>query len=203
MVGVRAMLKPTCCRYYEYTRQTADLQIQSKQNGTKCAAPKPPASGSNSSGRNVGAIVGGVIGGVGLLLIAALVFWFSRRRRSKEIVDLTEENAQDMTFEPYVDRPTTFQPNEPSYGEHVYSPGRDSSSELTSTSAYVPLVQRPVKATLVASSPPNRDEASQPMMNASSLALPEDRHEDSTELTNAFHELGRSSSGRLPPSYPE
>ncbi|KAG8772721.1 hypothetical protein FRC12_002918, partial [Ceratobasidium sp. 428] len=44
--------------YYEYTRQTADLQIQSKQNGTKCAAPKPPASGSNSSGRNVGAIVG-------------------------------------------------------------------------------------------------------------------------------------------------
>ncbi|KAG8709812.1 hypothetical protein FRC09_000454, partial [Ceratobasidium sp. 395] len=208
--------------YYEFTRQTAQLQIQSGQNGTKCptstssarpSSTAPTSSPStnpnldNSSSPNVGAIVGGVVGGVGLLVIAALVFWFSRHRRSKEtsdLIDLTEEREPNMTFEPYVDRPAAVQPYDPTNGAPVSSTTYthpNPSSDTAPTAAYLS-PQRPAKAGLIATSPPNRDEAGQSTTGPSSSRNPSDRHEDSTELTNAFG-LGRSASGRLPPTYQE
>ncbi|KAG8714167.1 hypothetical protein FRC09_017919 [Ceratobasidium sp. 395] len=204
--------------FYEVTRQTAQLQITSGQNGTKCptstssarpssTAPASPSTNpnpDNSSSPNVGAIVGGVVGGVGLLVIAALVFWFSRRRRSRGIVDLTEEREPDMTYEPYVDRPTTAQPYEPSNGAPASSATYthpNLSSDTAPTAAYLS-PQRPAKAGLIATSPPNRDEVGQSTTGPSSSGNMSDRHEDSNELTNAFG-LGRSASGRLPPTYQE
>ncbi|QRW09310.1 P-loop containing nucleoside triphosphate hydrolase protein [Ceratobasidium sp. AG-Ba] len=48
-----------------------------------------------SSSPNIGAIAGGIVGGVGLLVIAALVFWFSRRRQSRRnSLDLGEDNSR-------------------------------------------------------------------------------------------------------------
>jgi hypothetical protein len=44
----------------------------------------PTSSSSSSSSSNAGAIAGGVVGGVvGLALLAALVFWWTRRRRAQ------------------------------------------------------------------------------------------------------------------------
>ncbi|KAG8696419.1 hypothetical protein FRC08_007159 [Ceratobasidium sp. 394] len=202
--------------YYEFTKQTAQLQIQSGQNSSRCAAPStsrtssvPPPTATaprpnprpnNSSNPNVGAIIGGVVGGVGLLVIAALVFWFSRRRRSGEIVDLAEgEREPVMTFEPYVDRPDGITPySQPSSSsDHIHP---NPSSEAVVAAAPVP--QRPTKAGMIASGPPTRDEVGQSTLSSAPSAYPSDRHEDSAELTNAFA-LGRSASGRLPPTYQE
>ncbi|KAG9112794.1 hypothetical protein FRC07_007870 [Ceratobasidium sp. 392] len=204
--------------YYIYTKQTAQLQIQSGQNGTKCATtsgtltsvdPTSTAPSStnidpdNSSGPNVGAIVGGVVGDIGLLAITSLVVWFGRRRRSPGIVDLTEEQREpDMTFEPYVNRPVAAQSTDPSNGVPTSSASYthpNPSSDATPTAAFAP-PQRPAKAGLVAISPPNRDEVGQSAMGSSSWALSCDRHEDSADLTSAFG-LSRSASGRLPPTY--
>ncbi|KAG9086604.1 hypothetical protein FRC07_013046, partial [Ceratobasidium sp. 392] len=120
--------------FYEYTKGTAQLQIQSGQNvsnvcsilggtSTSSAASAPTSTASTSpsvsnsdasSGTNVGAIAGGIVGGVGLLVIAALVFWFIKRRRSRGgSVDLNEEKAPDMTFEPYIHQPAPQPPNGP------------------------------------------------------------------------------------------
>ncbi|KAG9105381.1 hypothetical protein FRC07_009327 [Ceratobasidium sp. 392] len=217
---VRAHCGSICYKYYTYTKQTAQLQIQSGQNGTKCAAtsgtltsvgptstaPSSNIDPDNSSGPNVGAIVGGVVGGVGLLAIAALVIWFGgRRRRSRGIVDLTEEQREpDMTFEPYVNRPVAAQSIGPSNGAPISSASYthpNPSSDATSAAAFAP-PQQPAKAGLVATSPPNRDEVGQSAMGPSSWTFSSDRHEGSPDLTSALG-LGRSASGRLPPTYQE
>ncbi|QRV80512.1 hypothetical protein RhiJN_08527 [Ceratobasidium sp. AG-Ba] len=209
--------------YYEYTRQTAQLQIQSGQNGSHCAAPPtssmisatnvpsstssslpPTVKDDNSSSTNLGAIIGGAVGGVGLLLIAALVFWFSRRRQTNNIIDLTDdehEQSHPMAFEPYIDRPAAVAPADiqpfsvapPSSTGHSYP---DTSSDALFT-AYVP-PRRTGKAGMTDTSPPNRDETG-PLMSDVGSSMSE-RHEDSAELTQAFG-LDRSISGRLPPSY--
>ncbi|KAG9105201.1 hypothetical protein FRC07_009508, partial [Ceratobasidium sp. 392] len=173
--------------------------------GPTSTTPNSNTDPDNSSSPNLGAIVGGVVGGVGLLVIAALVVWFGRHRRSRGTVDLTEEERQhEMTFEPYMDGPATVQSYDPTNGAPTSSTSYthpNPSSDATSTPAFIP-PQRPAKAGLVATSPPNRDEVGRSAVGPSSSALLSDRHEDSAYLADAFG-LGRSVSGRLPPSYQE
>ncbi|KAG9120345.1 hypothetical protein FRC07_004198 [Ceratobasidium sp. 392] len=214
--------------FYEYTRGDAALQIQSGQNVTKfcnstntsktssittptSSSTRSPSASSkpqdDSSGPNIGAIVGGAVGGVGLLVIAVLVFWFSRRRRSRRgSVDLAEEKQPDMTFEPYIHHPTPAAPPSanPSSNGPSSSTGythTNTSSDFVSTSAYTSQ-PRSTKAGMVAHSPPTRDEIRPSMPGPVSSTHSSDRHEDSTELSQAFG-IGRSASGRLPPSYQE
>ncbi|KAG8744656.1 hypothetical protein FRC10_009689 [Ceratobasidium sp. 414] len=109
-----------------------------------------------------------------------------------------------MAFEPYVDRPAASQSDGlTSIGEPSSSAGHthpNPSSEAMIPTAYVPS-KKPIKAGTVAS-PLTRDEVGQSTLSPAPSAYPSDRHEDSAELTNALW-MGRSASGRLPPTYQE
>jgi len=65
---------------------TSAAASSSRSSSTSTSVPTTSGSGSSSSSQssNTGAIAGGVVGGiVGLALIAALVFWWTRRRRAQ------------------------------------------------------------------------------------------------------------------------
>lgn len=212
--------------FYEYTKGSAQLDISSGKNDTGlCPTPSPSASSSapantgsttttptpqstSESSTPVGAIAGGVVGGVVALAAAVVLgFFISRRRKSNSgVIDLTEEGKPpSMTFEPYNIPPgSTAQP----IAITPYT--APSTSDLTSTAGSPPPTQvpsnfsRPTKPGMISSSPPIRAEMyqSQPLLStyAGSSSHASERHEDSDDLTNAFG-LGRSASGRLPPSY--
>ncbi|KAF8602028.1 hypothetical protein BDV93DRAFT_219486 [Ceratobasidium sp. AG-I] len=191
---------PTMNWFYELTRQNAQLQIQSRQNETTFCNTTTPENPHSDSEPNIGAIVGGAVGGAGLLAIAALAWFFNKRyKRRGGVVDLGDGNgSNDMIFEPFpiLPMPSTQQSG-PSSSGRAYA---DASSDAVSNSGYIPA--RPYKSGVIASYPPNRNEAQE----AHSLLGPDttdhsnERHEDSEALSSAFG-LTRSASGRLPPSY--
>ncbi|QRV80513.1 hypothetical protein RhiJN_08528 [Ceratobasidium sp. AG-Ba] len=222
--------------YYEYTRQQASLQVASGQNVTKfcnntntggttsilsstasfSSVPNPSQTAKTeerSSSPNIGAIAGGIVGGVGLLVIAALVFWFSRRRQSRRnSLDLGEDKQPDMSYTPYIPPvpPAAPAPHAPPAPPTNFttSHGPSSSSGYTYTNASSDAVSsypyppqpRPTKPGMIARSPPTREEIRPSMTGPLSSTDSSDRHEDS-EALSAVYGLGRSASGRLPPSY--
>ncbi|KAG9081751.1 hypothetical protein FS749_007418 [Ceratobasidium sp. UAMH 11750] len=110
-----------------------------------------------------------------------------------------------MPFEPYVPNPaptpTPAPPSGPtSYGAPSSYTYPNTSSDAMSSSAYPP--SRRTKAGMVVNSPPTRDEIGPSTQGPESSAYSSDRHEDSAELTQVFG-IGRSASGRLPPTYQE
>ncbi|CCO34261.1 hypothetical protein BN14_08355 [Rhizoctonia solani AG-1 IB] len=206
--------------FYEYSKGSAQLDISSGKNDTGiCPTPSPTTSTVSSTGTTtptaaptssesntpVGAIAGGVVGGVVALAAAVLLgFFISRRRRNRGVIDLTEENkAPSPTFDPYnVPPSSTAQPA----AITPYAAPAPSSTDWTSNAGSPPPTQtfssRHTKPGMIAPSPPNRAEIyqSQPLLSTGTASSSGDRHEDSEDLTSAFG-LGRSASGRLPPSY--
>ncbi|CAE6469931.1 unnamed protein product [Rhizoctonia solani] len=188
--------------YYQHTKGEAVLDISSGTNDTGlCPTPSPsstastvistgtttPISQPTSSGSSVpvGAIAGGVAGGVVLLAAAVLLgFCISRRRKDRRgVIDLTEEGKPlSAVFEP---------DNLP--------PGAIAQPVVIS-----PSTPRRNKIGSIDPSPPAKAEIYQPQpllsTDAGSSSHTTGRHEDSEILTNEFG-LGRSASGRLPPSY--
>ncbi|KAG9084762.1 hypothetical protein FS749_004973 [Ceratobasidium sp. UAMH 11750] len=71
-----------------------------------------------------------------------------------------------------------------------------------SSSAYTSQPPRRTKPGMVARDPPTRDEIDPSTQGPESSAYSSDRHEDSAELSQVFG-IGRSTSGRLPPTYQE
>src|SRR3984885_8189652 len=58
--------------------------VTASTTSSTSSATSTPATSSGSSSSNAGAIAGGAVGGVvGLALIAALIFWWLRRRRAQ------------------------------------------------------------------------------------------------------------------------
>ncbi|CUA72879.1 hypothetical protein RSOLAG22IIIB_05067 [Rhizoctonia solani] len=208
--------------YYEYSKGSAQLDISSGKNDTGLC-PKASSSSSTVSATEsiiptsqptssesnvpVGAIAGGVVGGVVALAAAVLLgFFISRRRKGRRgVIDLTEENkSPSVDFEPYSMPPGAIAQPVP-----ITPYAAPSTSDLASTAGSPPPTQassRPSKPGLIAPSPPNRAEIyqSQPLLptDAGSSSHITDRHEDSEVLSSTFG-LGRSVSGRLPPSYQE
>ncbi|CCO37130.1 hypothetical protein BN14_11281 [Rhizoctonia solani AG-1 IB] len=209
--------------YYRFNRETAQSEISDGKNDTGvCPAPSltvPTVSGtgtiaptaaptSSESNTPVGAIAGGVVGGVVALATAVLLgFFISRRRRNRGVIDLTEEKkTPSPTFDPYnyVAPSIGAQP----VAVTPYPTPASSSTNWTSTTGSPPPTQAPssrhTKPGIIAASPPSRAEIyqSRPLLptGAGSSSYPVDRHKDSEGLTNVFG-LGRSASGRLPPSY--
>ncbi|KAF8713652.1 hypothetical protein RHS03_00606, partial [Rhizoctonia solani] len=215
--------------FYEYSKGSAQVDISSGNNNTgECPAPSSttsmiPTTGTtqptststadpgSASTTPVGAIAGGVVGGVVALAAAVLLgFFISRRRKSRGVIDLTEENkGSSVTFEPYNLAPaTTAQPGIVAIASYATPAPAPSSTDWTSSAGSPPPTQssnsRAAKPGLIAHSPPNRAEMyqAQPLLSTDggSSSNMVDRHEDSEDLTSAFG-LGRSASGRLPPSY--
>ncbi|KAB5591744.1 hypothetical protein CTheo_4813 [Ceratobasidium theobromae] len=208
--------------FYEYTKGSAQLSIQSGKNDsglcnttststTSATASStsifsPTGTPNSGSTTNIGAIVGGALGGVALLVLALLAGFLFNRKKNQGTIDLTEENdppSQAVTFEPYqIPLAATGQQAKLETGTAPNSSGHihvEAASALPSPSP------RRTKPGLFMSSPLTRAEIqqSQPLLglgtSGTSMGSSE-RHEDSEELTSAFA-LGRSPSGRLPPSY--
>ncbi|KAF8602030.1 hypothetical protein BDV93DRAFT_557802 [Ceratobasidium sp. AG-I] len=192
--------------FYEYTKGAAQLQVQSGQNRTTFCNTVTPGSSESDPEPNIGAVVGGVVGGVGLLAIAALVWFFSRRRKSRRrVVDLSNSHrSPNMMFEPFHIQPAPLAQtvahashSGPSSSGRAYP---NSSSDAVSNSNYPPT--RAHKSGAIASYPPNRHEThdAHGLLSPDGVLHASERHEDSEALSSAFG-LGRSGSGRLPPSY--
>ncbi|CAE6434642.1 unnamed protein product [Rhizoctonia solani] len=209
--------------YYRFNRETAQSEISDGKNNTGiCPTPSPtvstvsgtetitPTAVPTSSEFNtpVGAIAGGVVGGVVALAATVLLgFYISRRQRNRGVIDLTEEKKRQVRrsipimwlLQSVLSRVVAVTP---------YPAPASSSTNWTSTTGSPPPTQAPssrhTKPGIIAASPPSRAEIyqSRPLLptGAGSSSYPADRHEDSEGLTNVFG-LGRSASGRLPPSY--
>jgi hypothetical protein len=66
------------------TTTTSSATRSTSSSPASTSAPTSSGSSSKSSSSNAGPIAGGVVGGVvGLALLAALVFWWTRRRRTQ------------------------------------------------------------------------------------------------------------------------
>ncbi|KAF5380825.1 hypothetical protein D9615_004081 [Tricholomella constricta] len=76
--------------------------------GSSTRRPVPTASASSSGSSKAGAIAGGVVGGVvGLALILALLFWWTRRRRSRTAPS-SEVNAFVPAHSPITSTPMSY-----------------------------------------------------------------------------------------------
>ncbi|KAG6860403.1 hypothetical protein C0995_011522 [Termitomyces sp. Mi166 len=87
--------------------------------------PNPSSPPSESSSSTAGPIAGGVVGGVvGLALIAALVFWWTRRRRSRTAPSAEANYASVAPTSPppmsFATAPSSFSANMPS--QRLYDP---------------------------------------------------------------------------------
>lgn len=79
----------------------------STTSSTSSATSVPATSSGSSSSSNAGAIAGGVVGGVvGLALIAALIFWWMRRRRAQPASAALLDPTSAAPMSPV--SPTTF-----------------------------------------------------------------------------------------------
>ncbi|KAF8753802.1 hypothetical protein RHS01_06775 [Rhizoctonia solani] len=185
--------------FYEYSKGSAQVDISSGNNNTgECPAPSSttsmiPTTGTtqptststadpgSASTTPVGAIAGGVVGGVVALAAAVLLgFFISRRRKSRGVIDLTEENkGSSATFEPYNLAPgTTAQPVAITpYATSAPAPA-PSSTDWTSSAGSPPPTQasgsRAAKPGLIAHSPPNRQKCTR--LSLCSLLM-EDPHQ--------------------------
>ncbi|KAJ3725784.1 hypothetical protein C8R42DRAFT_417553 [Lentinula raphanica] len=123
------------------TQTTSSSTPSSAATSTSSSSTSSAAAGSSSSKSNAGAIAGGVVGGVvGLALIAAILFWYLRKRsraRSTAVPPTSGNVGRDFSLSPDMTG-TTRAPTIIPFQQKLYDPSDPSTFPTNITSPTPP-----------------------------------------------------------------